>query len=307
MRLLIDSRRRSGGATRATWASRFAWLGVSALAFAVLCSPVIFAEEKAEPLPSDVKFLVDNLWVLIAGGLVFIMHLGFATLESGLTRAKNTVNILFKNTMIICIGLLTYGLCGFALMYPGFVDGYRQRSLRICRLGYLPGRRLGKPDQGVRFLHVLHGFLLPGDVRRYRSHHRLWCCGRAYQAGELPGLVDALRRRVLPDRRLVEMGPRLAARSRILRLCRIDPRPLGRWVGRVGHGDSPWGWFGFNGGSVLSADAAKVSQVLVTTSMAAAAGGVSAAMVSWIVGRKPDLSMALNGILAGLVGITAGA
>ena len=65
-------------------------------------------------------FTVNNLWIMIAGMLVFIMHLGFATLESGLTRSKNTVNILFKNTMIICIGLLTYGLMGFNLMYPGF-------------------------------------------------------------------------------------------------------------------------------------------------------------------------------------------
>jgi Amt family ammonium transporter len=68
-----------------------------------------------------------------------------------------------------------------------------------------------------------------------------------------------------------------------------------------------FGWFGFNGGSVLSADPALVSLVLVTTSMAAAAGGVAAALVSWFAAGKPDLTMALNGILAGLVGITAGA
>ena len=66
------------------------------------------------------RFVVDNLWIMIAGMLVFIMHLGFATLESGLTRSKNTVNILFKNTMIVCIGLLTYGIMGFNLMYPGY-------------------------------------------------------------------------------------------------------------------------------------------------------------------------------------------
>ena len=59
---------------------------------------------------------------MLAGMLVFIMHLGFATLESGLTRSKNTVNILFKNTMIVCIGLLTYGIVGFNLMYPDFAD-----------------------------------------------------------------------------------------------------------------------------------------------------------------------------------------
>ena len=64
-------------------------------------------------------FTVNNLWLMIAAGLVFIMHLGFATLESGLTRSKNTTNILFKNTYIVCVGLLTYAFVGFNLMYPG--------------------------------------------------------------------------------------------------------------------------------------------------------------------------------------------
>ena len=68
---------------------------------------------------NEAIFTVNNLWLLISTILVFIMHLGFATLESGLTRSKNTVNILFKNTMIISIGLLTYMICGFNLMYPG--------------------------------------------------------------------------------------------------------------------------------------------------------------------------------------------
>ena len=63
-------------------------------------------------------FTTNNLWMMIAAALVFIMHLGFATLESGLTRAKNTTNILFKNTFIVCIGILTYAFVGFNLMYP---------------------------------------------------------------------------------------------------------------------------------------------------------------------------------------------
>ncbi len=64
-------------------------------------------------------FTINNTWMLVSTMLVFIMYLGFATLESGLTRAKNTVNILFKNVSIIAIGLLTYALRGFNLMYPG--------------------------------------------------------------------------------------------------------------------------------------------------------------------------------------------
>jgi ammonium transporter, Amt family len=68
---------------------------------------------------SDDTFRTNNLWMMLCTGLVFIMHLGFATVETGLTRSKNTVNILFKNTLIPCIGLLTYAIIGFNLMYPG--------------------------------------------------------------------------------------------------------------------------------------------------------------------------------------------
>ena len=70
------------------------------------------------------QFVANNVWMMLAAALVFIMHLGFATLESGMTRAKNTTNILFKNTFIISIGILTYALCGFNLMYPGDFNGF---------------------------------------------------------------------------------------------------------------------------------------------------------------------------------------
>ena len=76
------------------------------------------------PTAADALFTVNNAWMLIAAFLVFIMHLGFATLESGLTQAKNTVNILFKNVSIVAIGILTYAICGFNLMYPGEFNGY---------------------------------------------------------------------------------------------------------------------------------------------------------------------------------------
>ncbi|RMF21608.1 MAG: ammonium transporter, partial [Bacteroidetes bacterium] len=72
---------------------------------------------------NEALFYVNNLWILLAAALVFIMHLGFATLEAGFVRKKNTVNILFKNCMIIAIGLLTYYVVGFNLMYPGYNEG----------------------------------------------------------------------------------------------------------------------------------------------------------------------------------------
>ena len=73
---------------------------------------------------ADAIFTANNTWMLVSTLLVFIMHLGFAALESGLTRSKNTVNILFKNISIVAIGILTYFLCGFNLMYPGDFNGY---------------------------------------------------------------------------------------------------------------------------------------------------------------------------------------
>ena len=86
-----------------------------------LSGSLLFAE--GELTVADAIFTVNNTWMLISAFLVFIMHLGFASLESGLTRSKNTVNILFKNVSIVAIGILTYAACGFNLMYPGFSEG----------------------------------------------------------------------------------------------------------------------------------------------------------------------------------------
>ena len=74
---------------------------------------------KGKPSVADAIFTVNNTWMLVSTFLVFIMHLGFSALETGLTQSKNTVNILFKNVAIIAIGILTYAFCGFNLMYPG--------------------------------------------------------------------------------------------------------------------------------------------------------------------------------------------
>ena len=93
---------------------------LSGILFLMLGSTLL---ANGEPTAADAMFTVNNTWMLVSAFLVFIMHLGFATLESGLTQAKNTVNILFKNVSIIAIGILTYTLCGFNLMYPGDFNG----------------------------------------------------------------------------------------------------------------------------------------------------------------------------------------
>ena len=97
---------------------RLIWKSLSTLSVMLIAgSPVVAAAQ--EPTAADAMFAVNNTWMLVSAFLVFIMHLGFASLEVGLTQAKNTVNILFKNMSIIAIGLLTYAIVGFNLMYPG--------------------------------------------------------------------------------------------------------------------------------------------------------------------------------------------
>lgn len=306
---------------------------------AVTAAPAAEVAPAAEG-PSVELFTTNNLWMMIAAALVFIMHLGFATVESGLTQSKNTVNILFKNTLIPCIGLLTYALCGFNLMYPGFEDGDSQFWFKFAGFG------VGTDEAGV--------------TSAYNAGYTYWTdfLFQAMFAATAATIVSG----AVAER--VKLGSFLVFSTVFVSVCYpiagswkwgngwlnrletpfydfagstlvhsvggwgalagvilLGPR-LGKYTadGKVrpilGH-SMPlatigvfllWlGWFGFNGGSVLSADPALVSLTLVTTSLAAAAGGVGAAMVSILFLKKPDLSMALNGILAGLVGITAGA
>ena len=295
------------------------------------------AAEDAQDTVSDEMFTVNNLWVALAGCLVFIMHLGFATLESGLTRSKNTVNILFKNTMIICIGLLMYGLLGFNLMYPGDFNGY---------LGFAGFGLGGGYEQDANTI------AYAGGNYTYWTDFFFQAMFAATAATIVSGAV-AERIKLMPFLIFTALFVGISynvtgswkwgggwldglgfydfAGSTIVHSvggwgALVGAIMLGPRIGKYASDGSTnpipghnlplatvgvlllwFGWFGFNGGSVLSADAAGVSLVLVTTSMAAAAGGVAAALASWCVSKKPDLSMALNGILAGLVGITAGA
>ena len=286
---------------------------------------------------SDEMFTVNNVWMMISTFLVFIMHLGFASLEAGLTRAKNTVNILFKNTAIIAIGLLTYAVCGFNLMYPGFAEGSAgifgfagfgiDPGADYSPIGYAGGAYTYWTDflfQGM--FAATCATIVSGAVAERIKLHSFLIFSLIYVAVVYPilgswkwgaGWLDAKGFYDFAGSTLVHSVGGWAALAGVLLL---GPR-MGKYVAGgikpiMGH-NMPlaaigvfllWlGWFGFNGGSVLSADAEGVSFVLVTTCMAAAAGIVGAILTSWIVTKKPDLSMALNGSLAGLVGITAGA
>lgn len=280
-------------------------------------------------------FTVNNLWLMIAAGLVFIMHLGFATLESGLTRAKNTTNILFKNTFIVCAGLLTYALMGFNLMYPGDFNGY----VGFAGFGLFPGEAdntAGYADGGYTYWtdFLFQGMfaatcatIVSGAVAERVKLGAFMIFTLVFVTLIYPiagswkwggGFLDGMGFYDFAGSTLVHsvggwgalagallLGPRMGKYTKDGRINAIPGSSLP--MATIGVFLLWLGWFGFNGGSVLNADAAAVSLTLVTTSLAAAAGGLSAMVVSWMVSKKPDLTMALNGILAGLVGITAGA
>ncbi|UJH66768.1 ammonium transporter [Allomuricauda sp. SCSIO 65647] len=289
-------------------------------------------------------FTANNVWMMVCTGLVFFMHLGFSFLEIGLTRQKNTVNILFKNVFIICVGLLLYYIGGFNLMYPGFEDGdsgflkFAGFGLPIPENGLTPDYAGGGYTYWTDFLFQgmfaataativsgavaervkLGGFMLftilyVGLVYPIVGS---WQWGGGFLSslayGEAEGFYDfagstlvhsvggwgALIAIYLLGARIGKFGEDGKAKAipgHNLPLAAAGVLIL--WLG----------WFGFNGGSVLSADPAGTSLVLVTTSLAAAAGGVSAFVTSTILYKNYDLTMFLNGILGGLVGITAGA
>jgi Amt family ammonium transporter len=309
-------------------------LGLVTLGAALALPGVAWAEEVA-PAVSAGQFTANNVWMMLAAALVFIMHLGFATLESGLTRAKNTTNILFKNTFIVCAGLLTYYVCGFNLMYPGEFNGW---------LGFA-GFGLPVPENGMTVDYASGGYtywtdflfqamfaataatIVSGAVaERIKLSSFMvfstlfvafvYTVGGSWKWGK--GWLDALGFYDFAGSTLVHsvggwgalvgaalLGPRLGKYSKEGRVHPIPGSNLP--MATIGVFLLWLGWFGFNGGSVLSADPEATSRVLVTTCLAAAAGAMAAIFASWSIASKPDLSMALNGILAGLVGITAGA
>ena len=282
---------------------------------------------------------VNNVWMMICTGLVFFMHLGFSFLEIGLTRQKNTINILFKNIFIITVGLLLYCLVGFNLMYPGDFNGF---------LGFA-GFGLDAPlnAEGVLDLTYNEGytywtdFLFQGMFAATAATIVSGAVAERIKIGPFMIFVVLYVGLVYPIAGSWKWGGGFLqtletpfydfAGSTLVHsvggwAALVAVFLLGSRIGKFDENGKPqaipghnvplatagvlilWlGWFGFNGGSVLSADPALTSLTLVTTSLAAAAGGVFAFLVSTLMYKNYDLTMFLNGILGGLVGITAGA
>ncbi|MCM1517861.1 MAG: ammonium transporter [Pseudoflavonifractor sp.] len=278
---------------------------------------------------SDTINGVDTLWVLLGAMLVFWMQPGFALVEAGLTRAKNTANILMKNFCDFMCGSVLFWIIGFSIMFGpgnGFIgwDGFFAMSNfgndNLPPAAYFIFQTMfcattativsGAMAERTKFsMYLLYSILISAIIYPISGHWG-WGGGWLAEMGfhDFAGstIVHACGGALALAGAIV-LGPRIGKydknkRSRAipghnLTICALGVFCL--WVG----------WFGFNPCSTLSltGDGAFVaSHVFITTNMAAATGGLAALAYTWLVDGKPSLSMVCNGVLAGLVGITAG-
>ena len=311
----------------------------SILVLGGMCAAALLSAKPAlAAAENTIEFSVGNLWILIATALVFMMHLGFATLEAGLSQQKNAVNILFKNVTVLAIGLLSYAAIGFNLMYPG-------EEFAGAFFGF-GGFGVGTDAAGLTTAYnenytywtdfifqamfaATTATIVSGAVAERIKISSFVIFSTLFVAVCYPivgmwkwggGFLDSLSTPFYDfagSSIVHSVGGWGALAGAIL----LGPR-LGKYLGKgvikpifphsmplatIGVFLLWFGWFGFNGGSVLSADAGAVSKVFVTTAIAGAAGVIGAMLATNLFLKHLDLTMVLNGALAGLVGITAGA
>lgn len=282
-----------------------------------------FAEESIESLTAA----MDTLWLVVTGALVFFMQAGFALVETGLTRAKNATNIIMKNMMDFCLGSIAFWMIGWGLMYGadslggliGFSDFfkgpmadptfYRDWFFQVVFAATAATIVSGAMAERTQFKSYLIYTVFISALIYPLSGHWIWGGGWlsslgfhdfagstvVHSVGGWAALMGAI---VLGPR----MGKYVKNEGKVVVKAlpghNIPLAALGVFI--------LWfGWYGFNPGSTLSGTSTDIARVAVTTTLAGAAGGVGAMMISWIWFKKPDASMTMNGILAGLVAITA--
>ena len=307
---------------------------------ALALNGLIDSDGKLEKV-EDSKYMGDTLWVLVAAFLVFFMQAGFAMVESGFTRAKNAVNILMKNLMDFSMGSIAYWAIGFAIMFGAgnafmgtsgwfvpseslaegaatdtsvfsalewsSVPTYAAWLFQLVFAATAATIVSGAMAERTQFKsYLIYSIFITGIIYPVVGH---WVWGGGWLADV--GMSDFAGSTVVHS-----TGGWLALTGAIVLGPRIgkydgdgNPRPI------AGH-NLPlaalgvfilWlGWFGFNPGSQMGADAAAISSIAITTNLAAAAGAILAMITAWIILGKPDAGMALNGALGGLVAITAG-
>lgn len=276
---------------------------------------------------------VNTIWVLVAAALVFFMQAGFAMVETGFTRAKNAGNIIMKNLMDFALGTPIYWLLGFGIMFGGssaIIGGFdpmvKGDYSSILPSGVPPMAFLifqtvfcataativsGAMAERTKFsAYCIYSMVISAFIYPV-SGHWIWGGGWLAQMGfhdfagstavHMVGGVSALVGAKI-------LGPRIGKYDKKGNPKAIPGHSL--TLGALGVFILWFCWFGFNGGSTVSAtgDDALVSMgnIFVTTNMAAAVASITVMMITWIRYKKPDVSMTLNGSLAGLVAVTAG-
>lgn len=282
----------------------------------------------------NIEMAVDTLWVLIAGVLVFFMNLGFACVEAGFARSKNTVNILSKNFIVFAVSSLGYLLLGWGLMFGGdnpfigteglfILGGSVDESLytlsanvpfwakfffQLVFCGTAATIVSGAVAERVKYISfILFSFVLTLIIYPVVGH---WIWGSGFLASI--GFKDFAGSTVVHSlggwaalAGVIVLGPRHGKYKKDGSINTIPGHNMS--LATIGLFVLWLGWFGFNPGSTMSmANPADVAHILMTTNTAAIAGVLTSTAVSWIFLGKPDLGMTINGCLAGLVAITAG-
>ena len=292
----------------------------------------------------DLSISLDTVWMLLAAMLVFFMQPGFALCEAGFTRSKNTANILFKNFVDFMFGSLLFWLVGFGFMFgsdgqgfigmPHFGDfSFYTHPAGLPTEGFLIFQTVfcatsativsGAMAERTKFsMYCVYSVFISLFIYPISGHWTWgggWLCngeagsfmmdtfGYAFHDFAGSAIVHSVGG-VLAFVGAIALGPRLGkygkdGKSRAIPGHNLMAASLGVFI--------LWfGWFGFNPGSQLAASGevnrVAISHVFLTTNLAAAAGGIATMFTSWIKYGKPSFSLTLNGILAGLVAITAG-
>ena len=290
----------------------------------------------------ELTVALDTIWVLVTASLVFFMNLGFALVESGFCRAKNTVNILSKNFIVFAISCLAFYLFGWGIMFgngsglmgveglfaiggadnsPATGDAYTGAYKAIAWTGIPLFAKFffqlvfagtaativsGAVAERIKYLSfIVFSFLLVAFVYPVTGH---WIWGGGWLA--TAGFWDFAGSTVVHSvggwaalAGVLVLGPRLGKYGAAGKVTPIPPHSMTSGV--IGCFVLWLGWFGFNPGSTMAADPNAISHIFMTTNSAAFMGLLSATTLNWIWDGKPDLGMSVNGCLAGLVAITA--
>jgi ammonium transporter, Amt family len=302
-------------------------LGVVTSALMVVAAGPAYAQDGLSL--EDLAQATIVLYLMLATVLVFIMHAGFAMLEAGMTRTKNAANIIGKNLMTISVGILVYYAIGWGLMYGEQVAGlFGADNFFLLGDTYAPDATL-EIDFAFQAMFAATAATIVSGAVAERMKFGAYVAVAAVMTGLIypivgawtwgGGWIDELGFADFAGSTIVHMTGGVAA---LVGAAFLGPRigkfdaKTGKARGIPGHSMPMaalgtlllfFGWFGFNGGSVLELDGEMIGIVIVTTALAGAAGGFSSGVFTRLRNGKWDVAMTANGILAGLVGITAGA